>query len=101
MQYIIIKPTRKKFKSKLARAALRNKLLLITARECLDDLTARRRQPEVVDFKLRISSIHPSDGAFVIAEMVEPYDAAARLDVEADSVIMTVISSEEHPVATP
>jgi len=99
--YVVIDPTREEFKTRVAQAMLAEKPLLVTARERLDDLTARTRGPRDVKFQLKINSVHTVDGAFVIAELVDDSDAAVRLDVEADSVIMTVISSDEHTVPAP
>lgn len=98
--YTIIDTTRGKLKRKIAKKALRNKPLTITARECLDEITARRRQAITVDFRLEINSIHLRDDKFVIAKLVDS-DAVARIEFAADAITLTVADFPEADPVDP
>lgn len=93
--YTIIGTTQGKLKKKIAKKALSNKPLTITARERLDEVTARRRQAATLDFQLEIGSIHlRDDDKFIIAHLVDS-DATARIEFADDAITLTVADFTE------
>lgn len=99
-RYVVVEPTGEELEQELAKAVLGKSPFSLRARECLDDLTARRRLPEVVIFQLQVISIHLDDGTFVIARTVNA-DDTVRFDFEADQVTMTVTGSNEPTAPAP
>lgn len=99
--YTIIDTNRDELKRNIAAKALRNEPLPVTARERLDELSARRRPAGIVDFLLEINSIHPRDGdKFIIAQLVDS-DTTARIDFADDVITLTVIDFDEVDSSAP
>lgn len=100
--YTIIGTTRGKLKRKIAKKALTGNPLKVTARERLDEFTARRRSGKTVDFHLEIDSTHhPRDGGkFVIARLVDS-DAMARIEFADNVITMTVADFTEVDATSP
>jgi hypothetical protein len=99
--YTIIGTNRDELKRNIATKALSNEPLPVTAHERLDEVSARRRLADTVDFLLEIRSIHPRDGdKFIIAKLVDS-DATARIDFADDAITLTVIDFNEVDPSAP
>lgn len=99
--YTVLEPsTRQELRQLIKERMDETNIVPITVREELDELSARRREAEAEEFRLKILSIHFGDDGFIIATVVDS-TLTARIDWDMGYLRLTTVGPGEFTLATP